>query len=127
MHFFINFLIFFYKTNQKSYNIGNFQSSSLEFLRQEGIKYLRKYFEKLSSSSQTPSFKLDFQFLPIQDAFNLASEYPGSVSMVASQFNCLEFVNPNVVPEDGVTNYIYDHTQGPSCAMSCGAGTGKIF
>ena len=42
---------------------------------------------------------------------------------VASQFNCLEFVHQNVTPEDGVTGYERDHTQGPACAIACGAAT----
>ncbi len=37
---------------------------------------------------------------------------------VASQFNCLEFVAPNVTPENGVTDYIRDHTQGPQCSLA---------
>ena len=41
--------------------------------------------------------------------------------MAASQFNCLEFANPEAVPEDGVQNYIYDATQGPACALAAPA------
>lgn len=46
-----------------------------------------------------------------------------AVFQVASQFNCLEFLNPTTVPEDGVANYELDHTQGPSCALACAAST----
>ncbi|MBD2718222.1 hypothetical protein [Synechococcus sp. FACHB-909] len=42
---------------------------------------------------------------------------------VASQFNLLEMVSPDVTPEHGVGIYEYDHTQGPACAMAAGAGT----
>lgn len=42
---------------------------------------------------------------------------------VASQFNCLEFVGPSVVPEDGVTRYVGDRTQGPACSIACGPAT----
>lgn len=42
---------------------------------------------------------------------------------VASQFNLLEMVGPGVTPEDGVTRYAYDPTQGPACAIAAGAGT----
>lgn len=42
---------------------------------------------------------------------------------VASQFNLLEMVSPSVTPEMGVDRYEHDHTQGPVCAMACGAGT----
>lgn len=47
----------------------------------------------------------------------------GAVFQVASQLNCLEMVGPNVRPEDGVTIYGSDRTQGPACAMAAPAGT----
>ena len=47
----------------------------------------------------------------------------GSLFQVASQFNLLEMVGPHVTPERGVGIYEHDHTQGPVCAMACGAGT----
>ncbi len=42
---------------------------------------------------------------------------------VASQVNLLEMISPDRRPEDGVTIYASDRTQGPACAMACGAGT----
>jgi len=47
----------------------------------------------------------------------------GALFQVASQFNLLEMVAPSVVPEDGVGIYEHDYTQGPACAIACGAGT----
>ena len=47
----------------------------------------------------------------------------GSLFQVASQFNLLEMVSPNVTPEDGVGIYEDDYTQGPACAISAGADT----
>ncbi len=47
----------------------------------------------------------------------------GAVFQVASQFNLLEMVGPRVTPEQGVSIYAYDRTQGPACAIACGAGT----
>jgi hypothetical protein len=47
----------------------------------------------------------------------------GALFQVASQFNLLEMVGPSRTPEDGVTDYAKDHTQGPACAIACGAGT----
>jgi len=47
----------------------------------------------------------------------------GALFQVASQFNLLEMVNPNVTPEEGVDRYELDFTQGPACAIACGAGT----
>src|ERR1700741_4888897 len=47
----------------------------------------------------------------------------GALFQVASQFNLLEMVSPDVTPEHGVTRYQYDRTQGPACAIACGAAT----
>lgn len=46
-----------------------------------------------------------------------------AIFQVASQCNLLEMVGPSVTPEAGVTGYYYDKTQGPACAIACGAGT----
>jgi len=42
---------------------------------------------------------------------------------VASQFNALEMVGPDITPEHGVTRYMHDRTQGPACAIAAGAAT----
>ncbi|MCS6851189.1 MAG: hypothetical protein NZ700_08485 [Gemmataceae bacterium] len=42
---------------------------------------------------------------------------------VASQFNLLEMIGPEVTPECGVGIYETDQTQGPACAIAAGAGT----
>lgn len=47
----------------------------------------------------------------------------GALFQVASQFNLLEMMSPDVTPEDGVDDYEYDGTQGPACAIAAGAGT----
>jgi hypothetical protein len=50
-------------------------------------------------------------------------EYAGACFQAASQFNCLEFAKKDVTPEMGVAKWVADLTQGPACAISCGAGT----
>ena len=50
-------------------------------------------------------------------------EYAGAVFQLASQFNLLEMCGPSVTPDDGVTRYEHDHTQGPACAIAAGAAT----
>ncbi len=50
-------------------------------------------------------------------------ENNGAVFQVASQFNMLEMIDPDITPEDGVTRYQFDKTQGPACAMAGGAAT----
>lgn len=47
----------------------------------------------------------------------------GAIFQVASQFNLLEMTGPGVTPERGVGIYENDPTQGPACAIACGAGT----
>ncbi len=42
---------------------------------------------------------------------------------VASQLNCLEFADPRETPEDGVTPYADDPTQGPACSLAAAAAT----
>lgn len=56
-------------------------------------------------------------------AFHLFQEHTGALFQVASQFNMLEMVGPGVTPEMGVARYEQDFTQGPACAMACGAAT----
>ena len=50
-------------------------------------------------------------------------ENAGALFQVASQFNLLEMVSPEVTPEHGVTRYQNDRTQGPACAIAAGAAT----
>lgn len=56
-------------------------------------------------------------------ALHAEPELNGALFQVASQFNLLEMVSPNVTPEDGVARYEHDRTQGPACAMAAGAAT----
>ena len=49
--------------------------------------------------------------------------FRNAIFQVASQCNLLEMVGPSVTPESGVTGYYFDRTQGPACAIACGAGT----
>lgn len=47
----------------------------------------------------------------------------GALFQVASQFNLLEMISPEITPEQGIARYASDRTQGPACAMACAAGT----
>lgn len=59
------------------------------------------------------------------DAYQLHAwpEAKGAVVQVASQFNLLEMPGYDVTPEDGVSDYEHDHTQGPACAIAIGPAT----
>jgi hypothetical protein len=48
---------------------------------------------------------------------HLLPESAGALFQLASQFNLLEMTGPEVTPENGVTIYQHDHTQGPACAI----------
>lgn len=96
-------------TNQQ-FSFGRLEVPSLEQLRKMSIK-------KFSDKIQVREIVADVKELHCQ------IENENALFQVASQFNLLEMVNPNIIPEQGVDRYEYDFTQGPICAISCGAGT----
>jgi hypothetical protein len=56
-------------------------------------------------------------------ALHSMPEFTGATIQVASQFNVLEMTGPDITPEDGVTRYAHDQTQGPACALAAGGAT----
>lgn len=56
-------------------------------------------------------------------AFHIKPENRYSTFQCASQFNTLEFASATGKPENGVTIYAMDKTQGPACATCCLPGT----
>jgi hypothetical protein len=77
-----------------------------------------------SLSNEIPKGKLSVREV-IGDAQHLHKNElnAGAVFQVASQFNLLEMISPNVTPEEGIGGYEGDPTQGPACAVAAGAGT----
>lgn len=77
-----------------------------------------------SLSNKIPQGKLSVREV-IADAQHLHKNElnAGAVFQVASQFNLLEMISPNVTPEEGIGGYERDPTQGPACAVAAGAGT----
>jgi hypothetical protein len=95
--------------NGRTYKIGKFSTPSVAELRKhrrgDGILKLSIWDNRdISELQQDPSNR-------------------HAVFQVASQFNCLEFIDPSDVPEMGVTRYANDKTQGPACSISCGPAT----
>jgi hypothetical protein len=100
------------KVNGKKYIFGGLETISLEELRKtvdlnQDSKHELKVSEVISDVKKLHQ-------LP---------ENAGALFQVASQFNLLEMIGPSITPEKGVGIYDNDHTQGPACAISCGAGT----
>src|SRR6266403_4988800 len=98
--------------NGKTYGIGELELVSLQTLR-----------ERVKSAGGLPGrLKVGVVTGDVRHMHKLP-ENAGSLFQVASQFNLLEMTGPEVTPENGVTIYQYDHTQGPACAIAAGAAT----
>jgi hypothetical protein len=98
--------------NGKSYSIGELELVPLQTLRARVI----------SSDRPTGQLKVSLVRGDVRKMHQLP-ENAGALFQVASQFNLLEMVGPTVTPEDGVTRYKDDPTQGPACAIAAGAAT----
>ena len=76
------------------------------------------------ANSPAPAGGLSFSNIVAEaKSLHLEPSSANGVFQAASQFNCLEMVGPSVRPEDGVTRYYADRTQGPACAIACPAAT----
>ena len=98
------------RANGNHFQAGKFDTPSIAELR-----------SKVVSAPGASSIKHEI----VDDALLLHAD-PGNsldVFQVASQFNALEFPSPDSTPEDGITNYAYDATQGPACSLAAAAGT----
>jgi hypothetical protein len=100
------------RVNGERYGIGQLELISLDALR-ERAKCSGNLFGRIRVSVVTGDVRRLHQ----------SPENTGALFQVASQFNLLEMVSPNVTPEDGVARYEYDPTQGPACAIAAGAAT----
>src|SRR5688572_14806800 len=98
--------------NGKSYAIGELELVSLQTLR-----------ERMHTGGSLPG-RIKMQVVT-GDVRRLhhSPAYDRALFQVASQFNLLEMTSPDVTPEDGVTRYQDDRTQGPACAVAAGAAT----
>src|SRR5207248_8249126 len=101
------------KANGQSYAIGKLETPSLKELRQRA---------QLLEADVAGTVKVSCVSGDIR-AMHRDPANKNALFQVASQFNLLEMTGPDVSPEDGVTRYSYDHTQGPACAIAAGAAT----
>jgi hypothetical protein len=100
------------KVNNKTVQYGSLEILNLNELRKR-VDRLQVFDGKISVKELVSDVKYLHEQL----------ENNKSVFQVASQFNLLEMVGPEVTPERGVAIYENDYTQGPACAIACGAGT----
>ena len=98
--------------NGRSYGIGELELVSLRSLR-----------ERVEAGGVLPGRLKVHNIRGDVRRLHQMPEYAGALFQVASQFNLLEMVSPEVTPEQGVTRYQNDRTQGPACAIAAGAGT----
>eukprot|EP00051_Salpingoeca_urceolata_P006550 m.86510 g.86510 ORF g.86510 m.86510 type:complete len:523 (+) comp14879_c0_seq1:45-1613(+) len=101
------------RVNGKDYEVGTFETPTLGDLRARAAPHLKG-----------PG-TLRVKHIAVGDIleYHARAENEGALFQVASQFNCLEFVDPTTIPETGVTNYVLDGTQGPACALAAGPAT----
>ncbi|CAK0862964.1 unnamed protein product, partial [Prorocentrum cordatum] len=103
------------------YGIGEFRTPSLGQLREAARRQIQDPKVVQAAGLRGP--------LRVEHSFNDAAELHRrpenrlALFQVASQTNCLSLVSPTSTPEMGVTAYIDDRSQGPCCAIACGAGT----
>ena len=98
--------------NGASYAIGELEVVSLAELRARALQV-----EKLAGKPRVHTVVGDVRLM------HRRPENAGALFQVASQFNVLEMTSPEVTPEQGITRYQYDRTQGPACAIAAGAAT----
>lgn len=103
---------FFSLRNSKRFTFGELEIPTLEDLRNHNSQ-INDYNNKI----QVSEIVADVRDLHIQ------ANNTNALFQVASQFNLLEMISPNITPEMGIDRYENDRTQGPICAIACGAGT----
>lgn len=108
------------RANKKTFPVGTFTLPS--------VKEIREQLNQSLSTQNTSIFSLSpgpvcYEHIIVDSVRSLHTSKVGAIFQAASQFNCLEFSNPSVTPDEGITDYIHDHTQGPNCALACAAGT----
>ena len=101
------------RVNRRSYGIGRLETPTLGELRARAIQTIGDFGGNLSITNISG----DIRTLHADPA------NANAVFQVASQFNLLEMTGPDVTPEQGITRYQRDPTQGPACAMAAGAAT----
>ncbi|MEQ8458405.1 MAG: hypothetical protein RLO52_15420 [Sandaracinaceae bacterium] len=99
------------RVNGRRFGVGRFSTPSLSELREA------------SEGLRPGSLRVSHERVDDVLSLHARADNEGALFQVASQLNCLEFADPSEVPEDGVTQYASDPTQGPACSLAAGAAT----
>lgn len=100
------------KANNERFTFGKLEIPTLEELRQN------------SSPREVYNDKIELsEWVGDVQQFHTLKTNANALFQAASKFNLLEMIGPNVTPEHGIDRYERDYTQGPACAIACGAGT----
>ena len=100
------------KPSGRPFQFGSLEIPTLNQLRESSQKW----------PSVNGSLKVFEKIGNVQDLHvELSNQH--ALFQAASQFNLLEMIGPHITPEQGIDRYEKDYTQGPACAIACGAGT----
>jgi hypothetical protein len=97
--------------NGASFGVGRFRTPSLGELRRQ------------AAGRRPGALRVTHEVIGDVLELHALAENEGALFQVASQLNCLEFADPRETPEDGVTQYADDPTQGPACALAAAGAT----
>ena len=95
------------EANGRDFGVGRFKTLTLDELRALGEQHG-------AHDDLAPDPRITWSHVALDDALaeHATPGHSGAMFQVASQLNCLEFINPERVPEDGITCYAADPTQG---------------
>ncbi len=100
------------RANDRSWRAGRLCLPSLGELRQQLV----------ALPSRAGGLRVD-EIVADSKLLHADPAHADALFQVASQFNLLEMIGPCITPEQGISRYGNDPTQGPACAMACAAGT----
>ncbi|MDZ7790398.1 MAG: hypothetical protein U5L08_07905 [Xanthomonadales bacterium] len=102
------------RVNGRCWRVGRLQTPSLGELRQRVAG--------LYDRDHAGGLRISERVADVRD-LHADPDNAGAMFQAASQFNLLEMMHPEIRPEHGIGGYERDRTQGPACAIACGAGT----
>lgn len=100
------------EANGRRWKYGKLEIISLKELR-----------DRVDQLKLRPSPNLYEDIFGCTQSLHQKAQNANALFQVASQFNLLEMISPQVTPEDGISGYELDQTQGPASAICTGAAT----